>query len=177
MSEEVVHDFLESARREFLRYKQLGAKSLEMLTEEELNADPTGANSIVIIVKHLHGNMRSRWTDLFTSDGEKPDRNRDGEFESAHLPKVELLRLYNEGWSFVESALSAITAQDISRPVVIRSESLTLVQAVERQLTHYAYHVGQIVYAAKQFRGQEWKSLSIPKGRSAEHIQGTYRKI
>ena len=177
MSEEVVLDFIESARREFLRYKQLGAKSIEVLTEEELNADPTGANSVGIIVKHLHGNMRSRWINLFTSDGEKPDRDRDSEFESSHLSKEELLRLYNEGWSFVESALSAITPQDVSSPVVIRSESLTLVQAVERQLTHYAYHVGQIVYAAKQFRGQEWKSLSIPKRRSAEHIQGTYRKI
>lgn len=174
MEGSVFNEFLESARIEFLRYKKLGADSIEVLDESELNRNPRDANSVVIIVQHLHGNMRSRWTNLFTEDGEKPDRNRDAEFESTHLSKQEVVRLYHAGWSFVEAALSGISWNDASRPVVIRNERLTVTQAINRQLTHYAYHIGQIVYIAKQCRGTEWKSLSMPKRRSAEHTQGKY---
>lgn len=176
MTDTVLKDFLDSARAEFQRYKRLGSKSIDVLNDDELNADPYGANSVAVIVKHLHGNMHSRWTNIFTEDGEKPDRNRDAEFESAPLSKAQVIELYDKGWSFLESALTALSESDFSRPVVIRKEPLTLVQAIERQLTHYAYHVGQIVFIAKQLKGNEWISLSIPKGKSSEHTHGMYRE-
>lgn len=176
MTNSFFKQFVESAQNEFLRYKSLGAKSIDVLDDAELNSDPNAANSIAIIVKHLHGNMRSRWTNLFTEDGEKPYRNRDSEFESGKLSKESVVQLYNQGWSYVESALSALSEEDFSKPVIIRNEPFTLVQAINRQLTHYAYHIGQIVFIAKQFKGQEWKSLSIPKGKSLEHFQGRYRE-
>jgi len=141
-----------------------------------LNTDFHEANSVAIIVKHLHGNMKSRWTNLFTEDGEKPDRNRDGEFEEARLAKERILELYREGWGYLERALSELTEADFEKPVVIRKERLSLLQAINRQVSHYAYHVGQIVILAKQFRGTEWGSLSIPKGKSGEHSRGTYTK-
>ena len=176
MTDTMLKDFLDSTRAEFQRYKRLGSKSIDVLNEYELNADAYGANSIAVIVKHLHGNMRSRWTNIFTEDGEKPDRNRDAEFESAQLSKAKVVALYDEGWSYLESALAGLSESDFSRPVVIRKEPLTLVQAIDRQLTHYAYHVGQIVLIAKQFKRDDWNSLSIPKGRSSEHTQGRYRE-
>lgn len=169
-------DFLESAKLEFGRYKALGLKSIQSLSEQELNTDYREANSVAIIVKHLHGNMKSRWTNLFTEDGEKPDRNRDGEFEEARLAKERILELYGQGWGYLEAALSGLTEADFGKPVVIRKEPLSLVQAIQRQVSHYAYHVGQIVILAKQFKGADWASLSIPRGKSGEHTQGTYTK-
>lgn len=176
MANSFFKQFLESVQSEFLRYKRLGAESIQVLDEDDLNSDSKAANSIAIIVKHLHGNMRSRWTNLFTEDGEKPSRNRDSEFESARLSKRSVVQLYDEGWSYVESALSVLSEEDFSRPVIIRNEPLNLVQAIDRQLTHYSYHIGQIVFIAKQCKGREWKSLSIPKGKSSEYSQGTYRE-
>lgn len=167
-------DFFESVRSEFLRYKRLGAASIDVLDEKDLNFNPNDANSIAVVVKHLHGNMRSRWTNMFTEDGEKPYRNRDAEFETEHLSKEKITHLYNEGWSYLETMLSTISEQDFAKPVVIRGETLTLIQAFNRQLTHCAYHVGQIVFIAKQCKGEGWKSLSIPKGRSSENSQGSY---
>jgi hypothetical protein len=169
-------EYLDSAKAEFARYKSLGLKSIETLTEQELNTDVHEANSVAIIVKHLHGNMKSRWTNLFTEDGEKPDRNRDGEFEEARLTKEGILRLYAQGWEYLERALAGLNEADFGKTVVIRKEPLSLVQAINRQVSHYAYHVGQIVILAKQFRGAEWASLSLPKGKSREHTQGNYTK-
>ena len=169
-------DYLASARAEFARYKALGLKSIQSLSAEELNRNVNEANSISVIVKHLHGNMRSRWTNLFTEDGEKTDRNRDGEFADAFLSKEEVLKTYLEGWGYLENALSGLSGEDFGKPVIIRKESLTLVQAINRQISHYGYHVGQIVILAKQSSGAGWKSLSIPKGKSGEHSIGNYRK-
>jgi len=176
MSDTFMKGFLESARAEFHRYRHLGSESIDALSDDELNSDPYGANSVAIIVKHLHGNMVSRWTNIFTEDGEKPYRNRDAEFESANLSKAKVKEIYDNGWSCLETALAGISESDFSKAVVIRKEALTLVQAVERQLTHYAYHIGQIVLIAKQCKRNEWKSLSIAKGKSSEHSQGRYRE-
>lgn len=166
--------YLESAKSEFQRYKALGRKSIEASTDAEINRNIQDSNSIAIIVRHLHGNMKSRWTNLFTEDGEKPDRNRDSEFSDSPLGKAEALRVYDEGWAYLENSLASLTAEDFARPVVIRKESLSLVQAINRQISHYAYHVGQIVILAKQCRGDSWVSLSIPKGKSREHSRGNY---
>lgn len=176
MSHSFYNDYLESAKMVFLRYKRLGLESINALQEAELNFNQNEANSIAIIVKHLHGNMRSRWTNMFTEDGEKPDRNRDGEFESENLSKESIIQIYHEGWQFLESALAAISEQDFTRPIVIRGERFTLIQAIDRQLAHAAYHIGQIVLIAKQCKGEAWKSLSIPKGMSQEHLHGNYLK-
>jgi hypothetical protein len=173
---DIKEDYLASARAEFSRYKALGLKSIQTLSEEELNRNVNEANSVAIIVRHLHGNMKSRWTNLFTEDGEKPSRDRDGEFADGSLSKEAILGLYSEGWDHLEKALAGLEEADFGRPVIIRKEPLTLVQAINRQISHYAYHVGQIVILAKQFRGGEWQSLSIPKGKSREHTQGNYAK-
>jgi hypothetical protein len=169
-------EYLESAKAEFRRYKTLGLNSIQVLSEAELNTDTGGSNSIAVIVKHLHGNMKSRWTNLFTQDGEKPSRRRDYEFEDEILKKDRIIELYSEGWEYPEKALKDIKEKDFSRPVVIRNEPLTLIQAINRQISHYAYHVGQIVLIAKQYKGDQWEALSIPKGKSKEHRQGTYTK-
>ena len=176
MRMDIKEDFLASARAEFARYEALGLKSIQALSERELNQNVNEANSVAVIVKHLHGNMKSRWTNLFTEDGEKPDRNRDGEFEDATVSKADILKSYSEGWDYLEQALAGLQAADFARPVIIRKEPLSLVQAILRQVSHYAYHVGQIVILAKQFQGSAWQSLSIPKGKSSEHSQGSYRK-
>ena len=127
---------------------------------ETLDAD---ANSIAIIVKHMAGNMRSRWTSFLTSDGEKPDRNRDSEFEDAPVNRQALMELWERGWSYVFGALEPLTDDDLGRTITIRGEAHSVMQAVNRQLTHYAMHVGQIVMLAKHFAGADWKTLTIPK--------------
>lgn len=129
---------------------------------DTLDAD---MNSIAIIVKHITGNMRSRWTDFLTSDGEKPDRNRDSEFEAAPASRAALMEMWERGWSYVFGALEPLTDNDLGRTVTIRGEAHSVMQAVNRQLTHYAMHVGQIVMLAKHFAGAEWQTLTIPKKR------------
>ena len=126
------------------------------------------SNSIAIIVRHLAGNMKSRWTDFLTSDGEKPDRNRDSEFEVTPTTRAELIALWESSWKIVFDALAALTEEDLGRTIHIRGEAHSVMQAINRQLTHYAYHVGQIVYLAKHFAGPEWKSLTVPRNKSSE---------
>ena len=126
------------------------------------------SNSIAIVVKHMAGNMRSRWTDFLTSDGEKPDRNRDSEFESPATTREELLKQWDAGWSHVFSALEPLSGADITRTVTIRTEPHSVMQAINRQIAHYSYHVGQIVYLAKHFAGDHWIPLTIPKRKSAD---------
>ena len=152
----------------FERQRDLGLKALEQLTFAEL-VQVLGAedNSVAIIVKHLHGNMRSRWRDFLSTDGEKPDRLRDREFAGEFASKENVLALWREGWDYVFTALTALTPEDLQRTVTIRSKPLSVLQALLRQLDHYAYHVGQIVLLAKHFRGESWQSLSISKGKSA----------
>ena len=165
---EIAQHYLEEARRQFRGYKRLGEGAMDQLKDEELFLilDPE-ANSVAIIVKHLAGNMRSRFTDFLTTDGEKPDRHRDQEFElSSEITRADVLRWWESGWACVFSAMEALRPEDVQRTVAIRGEPHTVLQAINRQLAHYAYHVGQIVLLAKHFRSSDWKSLSVPRGQS-----------
>jgi len=162
--------FLTEALRTFRGYKTRTETAFSQLHPDDWFRliDPE-ANSIAIIVKHMAGNMRSRWTDFLNSDGEKPNRDRDSEFvlDSSTTPEQVLL-WWNQGWSVVFAAIEPLTAADLDKKVTIRGQEHTVLEAISRQLTHYAEHVGQIILLAKHFRGGEWKSLSIPKGQSAQ---------
>ena len=176
MNNTFINQYLESAKSEFRRYKSLGQSSINLLSENELNENTNDANSIAIIVKHLYGNMRSRWTNIFTEDGEKSDRNRDEEFSDKFMSKDMILTTYASAWTYLEDTLNSLTNDDFDKPVKIRNESLTLIQAINRQISHYAYHIGQIVIMSKQFKGENWISLSIPKGKSLDFKNGNYTK-
>jgi hypothetical protein len=162
--------FLEDAILQLRKYKGLGDGALVQVEDDDLfrTLDPE-SNSIALIVKHVTGNMRSRWTDFLTSDGEKPDRERDREFEvePADTPRAMRDR-WEAGWELVFAALAPLKEEDLARSVAIRGEPHTVMQAISRQLTHYAYHVGQIVLLARHLAGSRWRSLSIPKGGSRE---------
>ena len=154
----------------FSYYKKLAERAMEQVTDGQLLTVLDGeANSIAIIVKHMAGNMRSRWRDFLTSDGEKPERNRDMEF--VMLPettKADMVAYWDRGWQSVFDAVEPLTPDDLLRTVTIRGQDHTVVQAINRQLSHYAYHVGQIVYLAKHFRASDWQSLSVPRNKSTE---------
>jgi len=156
----------------FHQYKKLAEKAIEQITDEQLLTvlDPE-MNSIAQTVKHMTGNMRSRWTDFLHSDGEKPDRNRDSEFIDPPVTRESLLALWEEGWRLVFQALEPLTDADLDRKVLIRGEAHSVMQAINRQIAHYAYHCGQIVLLAKHFRSQEWKSLTIPRNKSGDFNQ------
>ena len=150
-------------------YKTMAEGAMEQVTDQELTAAlDEEMNSIAIVVKHMAGNMRSRWTDFLESDGEKPDRHRDTEFLDAPPSRAALMDVWEDGWRRVFTALEPLTDADLGRTVTIRREPHSVMQAVNRQIGHYAYHIGQIVMLAKHFRGAEWKSLSIPRNRSAD---------
>lgn len=150
-------------------YKKLAEQAMAQASDEALVATlDTESNSIAIIVKHLAGNMRSRWTDFLTSDGEKPDRHRDSEFESAPQTRAEILALWESAWKIVFDSLAPLTDQDLGRTIRIRGERHSVMQAINRQLAHYAYHIGQIVYISKHYAADRWKALSIPRGKSAD---------
>lgn len=155
---------------ELLRYyKRLAERAMEQVADEHLFAVLDGeANSIAIIVKHMTGNMRSRWTDFLTTDGEKPDRNRDSEFVDPPATRMALLAEWEDGWRRVFTALEALTDADLARKVMIRGEAHSVMQAINRQLAHYPHHVGQIVLLAKHFASDRWQSLSVPRNKSAE---------
>jgi hypothetical protein len=157
---------------EVLRYyKRLAERAIAQAPDEALLAAPEAeSNSIAIIVKHLAGNMRSRFTDFLTSDGEKPDRKRDTEFEAPPKTRTELMAMWEAGWQQVFNALAPLTDADLSRKIYIRSEAHSITQAINRQMAHYAYHVGQIVYLAKFFAGAKWTALTIPRGKSEEFL-------
>jgi hypothetical protein len=162
--------YLEEVRRQFRGHKRLGEGALTQLTDEQffVTLDPE-SNSAAIVVKHLAGNMRSRFTDFLTRDGEKPDRHRDQEFElTAGTSRADVMRWWEQGWACVFSALESLKPDDVMRTVYIRHESHTVLQALNRQVAHYAYHVGQIVFLAKHLRSADWKSLSVPRGKSEE---------
>jgi hypothetical protein len=162
--------YLESARATFRKYRALAEGAMEQVDDAAFFAAPPGEepNSIAIIVKHVAGNLRSRWTDFLTTDGEKPDRDRDGEFEQRDGDtRASLMARWNGAWEIALRELDALTPEDLTRTVTIRAEPHTVVLAVDRQLTHAAYHVGQIVLLAKQ-HAREWKSLSIPRGQSRQ---------
>jgi hypothetical protein len=153
----------------FRQYKSLAERAIAQVTDDQLT-QPLDAesNSIAVIVKHMAGNMRSRWTDFLTADGEKPSRNRDSEFEAPPCTRVALMETWECGWECAFTALEALTDSDLTRTVYIRSEPHSVMQAINRQIAHYACHVGQIIFLAKHFRSSQWKSLSIPRGKSAD---------
>jgi len=160
--------YLEDARAVLRQYKKLAEDAIAQVNDEQLytTLDPE-MNSIAIIMKHMAGNMRSRWTDFLTSDGEKPDRNRDSEFVDPPPTRAALMELWEDGWNRLFSAIDPLTDSDLSRTVNIRGEPHSVVQAINRQLAHYASHCGQIILLAKHFAADHWKSLSIPRGQSA----------
>jgi hypothetical protein len=163
-------EFLKDALHTLRTYKKMADESIAQVSDVELfrQIDPE-SNSIAIIVKHMAGNMRSRWTDFLTSDGDKPDRHRDTEFEvSPGTTRAQLMESWEEGWKLTSDAITPLTAADLGRTVTIRGKKLSVLQAINRQLMHYAGHVNQIILLAKHFRGAEWKTLSIPKGKSEE---------
>jgi len=153
-------------------YKKLGERAMAQVTDEQLGQvlDPE-MNSIAQIVKHMAGNMRSRWTDFLTSDGEKPDRDRDSEFVEAPKTRAEVTRSWEAGWQCMFAALEPLTEADLGRAVMIRGEAHSVMQAINRQIAHYSYHCGQIVFLAKHLQHTQWKSLSVPRGRSANFTQ------
>jgi Protein of unknown function (DUF1572) len=170
MKDTLAENYLADALSSFRAYKKLAEKAIEQLKDDEVFVTiDEEANSIAVIMKHMAGNMISRWTDFLTSDGEKPDRNRDMEFVIApQTSKDDLLAYWQCGWQCVFDAVEPLQPSDVEKNVMIRGEAHSVVQAINRQIAHYAYHIGQIVFLAKHFRSTEWKSLSIPRNQSAE---------
>jgi len=167
ITKNMTNDYLKSVRKQFLYYKMLGEKTFDQLTDHKLfwqyNEE---SNSIATIVKHLWGNMLSRWTNFLTTDGEKEWRNRDAEFENNITSRQELLDKWTEGWNCLFAAIDSLTTEDLEKIVYIRNEGHTVTEAINRQLAHYPYHIGQIVFIGKMACENGWTSLSIPKGNS-----------
>lgn len=168
--EKLFQDYLNSSRKLFAYYKQLGDLSIAQLTnDEQIHWQLTpSTNSIAIIVKHMSGNMRSRWTNFLSEDGEKPWRNREAEFQHESKSKAEMLEDWESGWACFFEAMNSLNVEDLGRIIYIRNEGHTVLEAINRQLAHYPHHVGQIVHIAKSLAGENWHSLSIPKGDSAK---------
>src|SRR5262245_29131900 len=161
--------YVEDSLTLFQYYKKLAERAMEQVTDEQLfESLDEEANSIAIVVKHMAGNMRSRSTDFLTSDGEKPDRNRDSEFVDPPATRAALMQVWEDGWSIVFGAIEPLTEADLGRTITIRGEAHSVMQAMNRQVAHYAHHIGQIVLLAKHFAGAGWNSLSIPRNRSVE---------
>ena len=170
-------DYLNSVKKQFEYYKSVGEKTVEQLEDEALFWQYNEAsNSIAIIVNHLWGNMKSRWTDFLTTDGEKEWRERDLEFESVINTREELLAKWHDGWSCLFQALDTINETNIETKIYIRNQAHTINDAVSRQLAHYGYHIGQIVYIGIMIKGNDWQSLSIPKGKSDEFNKAKFSK-
>lgn len=166
--EAIAQDYLDDSRKALRAYKKLAEKALDQLKDDEyfVTLDDE-SNSVAVVMKHMAGNMFSRWTDFLTTDGEKPDRNRDYEFViGPETTKDEVRDYWERGWRCVFDALDSLQFEDLEKRVYIRGEEHTVVQAINRQLMHYAYHIGQIVFLAKHFRAAGWNSLSIPRNRS-----------
>ncbi len=170
--------FLQDLLKMFRLYKTLGDKAMAQVPSDAafgamLDDD---SNSIAIVVQHVAGNLRSRYREFLTSDGEKPDRNRDGEFETrGPVTREQVLTLWNEGWAVALASLDALTPDDLEKTITIRGEPFLVFEALNRSVTHTAYHVGQIVYLARHFASPNWTSLSIPKGKSAEFSAGNFK--
>lgn len=173
----IEEEYLHVVRKRFQSVKELGDKTINQLAEEHIHWSLNEAsNSIAVIVKHLYGNMVSRWTNFLTSDGEKPTRDRDQEFEETIYSLQELRNTWENGWKVLFQALHEVSGDDLLKTILIRSEEHTVIDAIERQLAHYAYHVGQIVYIGKQVKGEDWETLSIPRGKSEAYLEEMRRK-
>ncbi|WP_445731395.1 DUF1572 family protein [Mariniflexile sp.] len=165
-----MESYLASAIKQFEYYRSLGDKTFEQLTFDELKKEfATDSNSIAIIVKHLVGNMLSRWTHFLTEDGEKEWRHRDLEFEDTYSAKQELIENWDQGWNCLFDAIKPLKDLDLERIIYIRNQGHTVTEAINRQLAHYAYHIGQIVFLGKLLKGEKWQSLSIHKGNSSKY--------
>ena len=170
MANDLATHYLDEARRQMRGHKRMGESAMAQLRDDDffLTLDPE-SNSVAILVKHLAGNMRSRFTDFLTSDGEKPDGFRDREFEiTGTTTRSDVMKRWEEGWACVFRAIDALHPEDVMRTVTIRGEPHTVLQAINRQIAHYAVHIGQIVLLAKHLRSSEWKTLTIPRGKSEE---------
>ena len=169
MAHQFTTSYLKDSLDVFRYYKKLGERAMAQCPDDALFASlHAESNSIAIIVKHMAGNMRSRWTDFLTTDGEKPDRNRDTEFETPPKTRAALMELWERGWKYVFDALEPLGDEDLVRTITIRTEPHSVMQAINRQVAHYSYHVGQIVYVAKHLAGNKWQTLTVPKKKSAE---------
>lgn len=172
MALEFTTSYLEDSLTLFRYYKKLAERAMAQINDDQLFAVlDDEANSIAVIVKHMAGNMRSRWTDFLTTDGEKPDRNRDTEFIDPPATRQALLEAWENGWSLVFTALEPLTEADLSRTVTIRGEAHSVMQAINRQLAHYAMHSGQIVLLAKHYGHDHWQSLTVPRNQSSHFNQ------
>ena len=173
MNENIIQNFKADALQSFRNYKKLAERAFEQVSDEDFfrQIDPE-SNSVAVIVKHIAGNLHSRWRDFLTTDGEKPDRFRDGEFEAFETDSRDsLMQFWETGWQTLFDAVGPINVEDFSRTVTIRGEPHTIVEAINRQLTHYPMHIGQIILLAKHYRSAEWQTLSVPRNRSAEFNQ------
>lgn len=165
-------EYLKVVQKKFTGVKDLGDKTIKQLSDSDINWTYNDAsNSVAAIVKHLSGNMVSRWTDFLTTDGEKSFRNRDEEFEDDITSKHDLITIWEKGWDTLFAALRGLADADLLKNVYIRAEAHTVLEAIERQMAHYASHVGQIVYIGKLIKDGDWETLSIPKGKSEEYLQ------
>ncbi|WP_147679151.1 DUF1572 family protein [Algibacter pacificus] len=172
-----MESYLESILKQFEYYKSLGDKTFDQLSFEEIqNEIAQDSNSIAIIVKHISGNMLSRWTHFLTEDGEKPWRHRNREFDDTFENKEQLTERWNAGWDCLFSAITPLNEVDLERIIYIRNEGHTVTEAINRQLAHYAYHIGQIVFLGKVFKGKDWKTLSIAKGDSKKYNDAKFSK-
>lgn len=172
MPHQFTTSYIEDSVALFRQYKKLAEGAMNQLTPDQLYValDPE-MNSVAIIVKHMAGNMRSRWTDFLTSDGEKPNRNRDSEFVDAPSTREALMEIWEDGWRRLFAAIEPLSDADLSRSITIRGEPHSVMQAINRQIAHYAQHCGQIIFLAKHLQHENWKSLSIPRNRSADFNQ------
>jgi hypothetical protein len=169
MAQEFTTSFLKDSLAVFRYYKRLAERAMEQVSDADLFSElGPETNSIAIVIKHMAGNMRSRWTDFLTADGEKPDRNRDSEFEAPPRTRADVLELWEQGWQCLFTAIEPLSDADLARTVFIRGEAHSVMQAINRQVAHYQYHIGQIVLLARHFAGDRWQSLSIPRKQSAE---------
>ena len=169
MALEFTTSYLKDSLAVFRYYKRLAERAIEQVSDADLFTElGPESNSIAIVIKHMAGNMRSRWTDFLTADGEKPGRNRDTEFEAPPQTRTQVLELWEVGWQCLFTAIEPLTDADLSRTVFIRGEAHSVMQAINRQVAHYQYHIGQIVLLARHFAGDRWQSLTIPRKGSAE---------
>lgn len=171
--------YIDEAFRSLRGHKRLADGAIAQLSDEQFFAVPDAeSNSVAITIKHMAGNMRSRFTDFLTADGEKPDRNRDQEFVIApDATRAQILAVWEQGWHLVFDTLNGIGPEDLGHTITIRGEPHTVLQAINRQVTHYAYHVGQIVYLSKHWKGAEWKTLSVPRGQSEQFNAKMLQKL
>lgn len=172
MAHQFTTSYIEESLTVFRLYKRMAEGAMAQLSDDQLFVTlDAESNSVALIVKHMAGNMRSRWTDFLTSDGEKPNRNRDTEFEDPPATREALMECWENGWKLVFAALEPLTDADLSRTITIRGEAHSVMQAINRQIAHYAQHIGQIVFLAKHLLGKKWKTLSIPRHKSADYNQ------